>query len=371
MKTVWLILMVAGGTAVAVFQQRRARARARQVAAWAHAHGLTYRPGPDRRLAHRFLEFPALSQGDQAVAANICQGSLAGREMWVFDLSWQVRDRGDDRSLTAVLVKADLPLIPLRIRHETAIERLGEAFGQVDDDIDFESAAFSDRFHVWSADRKFARDVIHPRTMEYLLDKAAWPIELAGWHCLVWSGSRLAPAQLDDGPRPGAGRAGAHSRTRAARVARPSARKGMTMIVKIVVGVVVAVGLWLFVTYNRLVRLRQYCRESWATIDTELKRRSRPGAEPGRGRPRLRGARGRHPGGGHRGAAARPGATPREIAARGAAVVTGTAASARLAEQQPELKAERELPAPAGRPRRHRGPHPVRRGASTTPTSAS
>jgi LemA protein len=45
------------------------------------------------------------------------------------------------------------------------------------------------------------------------------------------------------------------------------------MALKVVVGVVLAGGLWLFVTYNRLVRLRQYCRESWATVDTELKRR--------------------------------------------------------------------------------------------------
>jgi len=47
----------------------------------------------------------------------------------------------------------------------------------------------------------------------------------------------------------------------------------LKIVVIVVVMVVVVVGLWLFVTYNRLVRLRQYCRESWATIDTELKRR--------------------------------------------------------------------------------------------------
>lgn len=208
MNTGLLILLAVGGVAVAVLQQRRARARAREVAAWARVRGLSYRPGPDRQLARRFLEFDALSGGDQPVATNICQGTLAGREVWAFDLSWQVRDRGDDRRLTAVLVKADHPLIPLRIRQETALERLGESFGNAGDDIDFESAAFNDRFHVWSADRKFARDVIQPRTMECLLAKASWPIELAGWHCLVWAGDRavsgravsgrLAPAQLDD-----------------------------------------------------------------------------------------------------------------------------------------------------------------------------
>ncbi len=45
------------------------------------------------------------------------------------------------------------------------------------------------------------------------------------------------------------------------------------MTVQVVIFVVVIIGVWLFLTYNGLVRLRQYCRESWATIDTELKRR--------------------------------------------------------------------------------------------------
>lgn len=31
--------------------------------------------------------------------------------------------------------------------------------------------------------------------------------------------------------------------------------------------------LWFVATYNVLVRLRNYCRESWAVVDTELKRR--------------------------------------------------------------------------------------------------
>ena len=38
-----------------------------------------------------------------------------------------------------------------------------------------------------------------------------------------------------------------------------------------VLGLVLLV--WLIGTYNGLVRLRQHCRESWAGIDTELKRR--------------------------------------------------------------------------------------------------
>ncbi len=36
---------------------------------------------------------------------------------------------------------------------------------------------------------------------------------------------------------------------------------------------VVVVGGWLVLTYNRLVRLRQFVREAWSAIDTELQRR--------------------------------------------------------------------------------------------------
>jgi hypothetical protein len=191
----WFSLFVLATLAVVVLQRRRAQQRARAVAAWAQARGLTYRPGPDRKLARDFLEFAALSRGDEHTATNICHGVIGGRGTWVFDLTWKARDNDGENGLTAVLVKTDFPLIPLRIRHERALARLSEAFGV--NDINFESAAFSDRFHVTSADRKFAHDVIHPRLMEYLLANATWPIELAGWHCLVWSSGRLPPLLLD------------------------------------------------------------------------------------------------------------------------------------------------------------------------------
>jgi LemA protein len=41
----------------------------------------------------------------------------------------------------------------------------------------------------------------------------------------------------------------------------------------VVLGIIVVILLWIAAMYNRLVRLRQHCREAWSTIDTELKRR--------------------------------------------------------------------------------------------------
>ena len=46
------------------------------------------------------------------------------------------------------------------------------------------------------------------------------------------------------------------------------------VIILIAIGVpLLILGVWVIVTYNRFVRLRQHIRESWSDIDVELKRR--------------------------------------------------------------------------------------------------
>ena len=55
---------------------------------------------------------------------------------------------------------------------------MGEFFGF--DDIDFESDEFSREFCVKAADRRWAFDVIHQATMEFLLAAPRFTIELAG-----------------------------------------------------------------------------------------------------------------------------------------------------------------------------------------------
>ena len=44
-------------------------------------------------------------------------------------------------------------------------------------------------------------------------------------------------------------------------------------ITVVVLGVIVALLLWVALNYNRLVQVRMHVRESWSDIDTELKRR--------------------------------------------------------------------------------------------------
>jgi LemA protein len=47
----------------------------------------------------------------------------------------------------------------------------------------------------------------------------------------------------------------------------------MPVALWVILGIVLVVGIWVLLTFNRLVGLRNYCREAWADIDTELKRR--------------------------------------------------------------------------------------------------
>ncbi len=45
------------------------------------------------------------------------------------------------------------------------------------------------------------------------------------------------------------------------------------VVLLVIAGILLLALIWAVITYNSLVRLQNYCSESWADIDTELKRR--------------------------------------------------------------------------------------------------
>ena len=47
----------------------------------------------------------------------------------------------------------------------------------------------------------------------------------------------------------------------------------MTLALKIVIGIIIVIVLWLILTFNRLIALRTRAKEAWADIDVQLKRR--------------------------------------------------------------------------------------------------
>ena len=195
---VGFIALVAASMIVGAVQAKKRR---EALAAWAAAHDLRYAREKDRSFDERFSSFKCLRQGDGRYAFNICSGDWGGRRIVAFDYHYEThstdskgRRQTHDHYFSAVIVRANLPLKPLLIRAETIFDKIGSVFGF--DDIDFESAEFSRRFHVSAADRKWAYDVLHPRAIEFVLGAPRFSVEFDTAHVIAWRGHRRAdPAQ--------------------------------------------------------------------------------------------------------------------------------------------------------------------------------
>ena len=165
--------------------------RKKELAAWATDAGLTFSPGSDRAFGNRYPEFGCLRRGHTRSAYNIASGSWNGRPLEAFDYRY-VTGHGKNRSthtFSAIILGSGLSLKPLQIRSENVFDKLTEFFGV--DDIDFESDQFSREFHVKSPDKKWAYDVLHQRTMEFLLSNPKFSIEFDSEHVICWRNRRF------------------------------------------------------------------------------------------------------------------------------------------------------------------------------------
>lgn len=83
----------------------------------------------------------------------------------------------------------------LAIRREGIFDRFAGFMGF--DDIDFESAEFSERFHVKSSNKRFAYAVLDPRMMEFLLESEPPTIDFRGGRCCLLRGeSQWSPGEF-------------------------------------------------------------------------------------------------------------------------------------------------------------------------------
>jgi len=165
--------------------------RKKELASWASNAGLAFAPSPDRSYDNRYPAFGCLRRGHSRYAYNIASGTWNGRWLEAFDYRY-VTGHGKNRSthtFSAIIVRTDLSLKPLHIRSENAFDKLTEFFGA--DDIDFESRQFSREFHVKSPDKKWAYDVLHQRTMEFLLSQPKYAIEFDTQSIICWRNRRF------------------------------------------------------------------------------------------------------------------------------------------------------------------------------------
>jgi len=173
------------------------RKRREMMTAYAKEKGYSYDPDKDRDMDERYPDFSCLRKGHSRFAHNIMRGQYHGQPLLAFDYHYAT-GHGKNRKthrFSAVILPSPVPLKPLFIRREHAFDKVTEFFGA--DDIDFESAEFSNKFYVKSPDKRWAYDVIHQRMMEYLLAALKFGVEFDSGQIIAWKGKRFQAADFD------------------------------------------------------------------------------------------------------------------------------------------------------------------------------
>jgi len=187
--------VIAVAIVAAVWAARMRSKRREEVAGWAQANGLKFLPAKDHSLWLRYQAFKCLQKGDDRYAYNICLGTIGQRVTCGFDYHYETHStdsKGHRQThhhhFSALVIDAGIPLKPLYIRPEGFFDRVTEFMGF--EDIDFESAEFSRKFHVKAPDRRWAFDVLHQKTMELMLLYPRFHIEFQGNQVMAYHANK-------------------------------------------------------------------------------------------------------------------------------------------------------------------------------------
>ena len=181
---IFFIVIIAVG--IYMLNRRRKESRKRELAGWAFSRNLNFIDANDEEMEDRYPHFKCLQQGKHRYAYNIIEGNIDNRMICAFDYHYETSDgkNTQDHYFSAVILDAGLFLKPLFIRDENFLDKVADFFGF--DDIDFESSEFSRKFYVKAPDRKWAYDVLHQETMEFLLDSPRFTLEFHGRHVISY-----------------------------------------------------------------------------------------------------------------------------------------------------------------------------------------
>ena len=203
-----LIIGVIAVVGFAVYLMWLAEKKRREaMAAFADRIGWQFDPSRDRDHDDQYAHFEIFRRGHSRAAYNTLTGELdlRGRPCpakmgdFTYKITRHTGKSSSTRTYRFSYIILHLPFtgVPdLLIRREGLWDKLTDAFGF--DDIDFESVEFSRRFHVTSADKKFAYAVIHPRMMEFLLHGEAAAVDIERARCCLSDGrKKWQPQQFE------------------------------------------------------------------------------------------------------------------------------------------------------------------------------
>lgn len=191
-----ILIFLAIGVGIYIAWQMDKKRR-EELLLWATGRGWDLRPDKIKTMDRDFPGLKVFQKGHSRLAKNIIKGEFEGHPVILMDYRYVV-GHGKNRSTHnrgVVILQCDFPTVPLFIRRENPMDRVGEFFGA--DDIDFESSEFSRKFYVKSADRKWAFDVVHTRTMEYLLQAPSFMIEFGFGEIAVYKTGFCDPGSYE------------------------------------------------------------------------------------------------------------------------------------------------------------------------------
>jgi hypothetical protein len=194
-----LLVLTLGGAGGWLFWRGEQQRRARYLG-FAAERGWTYTPRDDSWV-HRFAGEP-FGRGSNRRASHVLRGPYEGREAVVFDYRYVTRSGSGQHQttqthrFTVCTLRLPAPLPRLELTGENVLTRLAGALGR--DDVELESEDFNRRYRVTADDRRFAYDVLHPRTMEQLLALPTLNLRLSGADALLWDRGATALEELPD-----------------------------------------------------------------------------------------------------------------------------------------------------------------------------
>ena len=206
----YVVLIIAGIALVALlgyFAWLAEKKRREALAALADSLGWRFDPSRDRDHDDEYAHFEIFRRGHSRAAHNTLTGVLEINDLrWpakMGDFTYKVtRHSGKSTStrtyrFSYLILHMPYARVPdLLLRREGMFDKIAGVLGF--DDIDFESAEFSRRFHVKSSDKRFAYDVVHPRMMEFLLAGDAPTVDIENGRCCLSDGSRRwGPQQFE------------------------------------------------------------------------------------------------------------------------------------------------------------------------------
>lgn len=207
MPGLFIFLAVAAVFVLAIiFGSKAAKARREALAALAAKLAFSYTPGDDSTLSARLANFSPFNSGKDRRGYNALNGVVSVNEksylIQMGDYRYTTESgSGKDRKehthrISYLACKLPLSLMTtIKVRSEGFFDKIAGAIGF--EDIDFESAEFSKKFHVSGTDKKIIYDLFDPRMIEWYLASDPPLLQVVADQLVLTRGGTWKPEEFE------------------------------------------------------------------------------------------------------------------------------------------------------------------------------